>query len=128
MGFTIKYSITGEIKIEGTEDLEECGRILCDIKDELQGIGGGSIEFGPVAQLGEQLPCTEKDSGSTPDGSTKWSPEIIAQLEKHQKSGKFHPYTCGIHTQRALKPTENGWVCEEPSCTYKQKWFHPIFP
>lgn len=61
-----------------------------------------------------------------------WTPEQIAGLDKYQREGYFHPYTCpnrgdGAHRNRGLDlgtlvPTPNGWVCLD--CPYQQKWAH----
>lgn len=51
-----------------------------------------------------------------------WSDEDIAFLEKWQRDGAWHPYTCGGESCRAdLIPTREGWIC--PRCDYKQSWF-----
>ena len=57
--------------------------------------------------------------------TTPWSDEKVAQLNKNQKDGRFHAYTCPGNykvcaNQRELIATANGWVCQ---CgKYKQKW------
>lgn len=52
-----------------------------------------------------------------------WPPAIVADLNRHQRSLHFHPYTCpdAGHT---LLATANGWVCPE-GCDYTQDWAHP---
>jgi len=56
--------------------------------------------------------------------TTPWSDEKVTRLNKHQKDGRFHPYTCPgnykvCENQRELVATTNGWVCQ---CgKYKQK-------
>lgn len=56
----------------------------------------------------------------------------VANLDKHQTGGRFHPFTCanrgdGNHRVAygdlgALIPTVRGWVC--PFCDYTQDWAH----
>lgn len=56
--------------------------------------------------------------------------EQVDKLNKYQKSGKFHPYTCGgnrtdedhLDGEGILVATKYGWIC--PYCDYKQKWAH----
>lgn len=56
--------------------------------------------------------------------------EHIAALNEYQKSGKFHPFTCGgnrtdknhLDGEGILVATEDGWIC--PYCDYKQDWAH----
>lgn len=66
-----------------------------------------------------------------------WDDETIRRLNDYQRSGRFHPYTCGndrsnsAHTRQAkasgdepglLVATRDGWRC--PACKYKQTWAH----
>lgn len=67
-----------------------------------------------------------------------FTPEEIAILNEHQRTGEFHPYTCGgnrgdeAHRKYAkehgdrdwglLVATEEGWKC--PVCGYRQNWAH----
>ncbi len=50
--------------------------------------------------------------------------EQVRRLNKWQKSGKIHPFTCGgsDNCRSILIPTNNGWIC--PNCDYKQDWCH----
>ena len=56
----------------------------------------------------------------------KKTKEEVDALNEYQKSGKFHPYTCGgnrtdekhLDGQGILIATEDGWVC--PYCEYRQ--------
>jgi hypothetical protein len=67
-----------------------------------------------------------------------WSQEQIDALNRYQREGNFHPFTCGgnrsdaAHKRYAeehgdrdwglLVATPEGWVC--PVCGYKQNWAH----
>ena len=60
-----------------------------------------------------------------------WTKEQVAELQRHQNLGIFHPYTCGTkgcktkdeyHGNSILIPTEYGWIC--PNCDYTQDWAH----
>lgn len=47
----------------------------------------------------------------------------IESLNAYQKSGVFHPFTCGGEGCReTLTATPDGWIC--PKCDYTQKWAH----
>lgn len=60
----------------------------------------------------------------------------VEALNKHQKSGRFHPFTCGRSSEKCeanieprdykkdgvLIATENGWIC--PCGDYTQNWAH----
>ena len=62
-----------------------------------------------------------------------WAEETVKGLEKYQRDGRFHPYTCPnrsleTHPYRAgdrdfgmLVPTTEGWVCRD--CDYRQDWY-----
>ena len=49
-----------------------------------------------------------------------WTKDEVKQLEGRQTTG--HPYTCPEHSNNALEPTTEGWVC--PNCDYTQDWCH----
>ena len=67
-----------------------------------------------------------------------WTPEQVEALNKWQREGPFHPFTCGgdrgdeAHRKYAeqnndpdfglLVATPEGWKC--PVCDYKQDWAH----
>lgn len=70
-----------------------------------------------------------------------WTEEQVNELNKQQKSGKFHPYTCDRKAKECevdmgpietrdwskdgiLIATTEGWVC--PCGKYKQNWAHGI--
>lgn len=57
--------------------------------------------------------------------------EEVQSLNDYQKSGVFHPFTCGsgrrtdadhLDGEGLLVATENGWVC--PYCDFTQNWAH----
>jgi hypothetical protein len=50
-----------------------------------------------------------------------WTPEQVAQLNRYQKLGVMHPFTCP-HGHGELIATPSGWICA--SCTYTQNWAH----
>lgn len=60
----------------------------------------------------------------------KWTQEQIEALNRFQKSGSFHPFTCGgnrtdekhLDGEGILVATEDGWIC--PYCDYRQDWAH----
>ncbi len=50
-----------------------------------------------------------------------WSKSQVDALNRSQKSGYFHPFTCGNDKCRCdLIATANGWIC--PQCDYTQDW------
>lgn len=59
---------------------------------------------------------------------TPWSAEQIEALNRYQKIGLMHPYTCGenrkdenhLDGEGVLIATVNGWIC--PYCDYRQDW------
>lgn len=58
-----------------------------------------------------------------------WTDEQVENLNKYQKAGAFHPFTCGnngmpgYHAgQSDLVATKAGWIC--PLCDYTQDWAH----
>lgn len=67
-----------------------------------------------------------------------WSPDQVDALNRYQRQGNFHPFTCGgnradkAHRDWAMKngdryqgllvATAKGWVC--PVCGYTQDWAH----
>lgn len=54
-----------------------------------------------------------------------WTPEQVANLNRFQKFGAFHPFTCPGHEgdgDRALVATPDGWICRH--CDYRQDWAH----
>ena len=54
-----------------------------------------------------------------------WQKELVSTLNKYQKNGLFHPYTCG-KCKSNLVATEKGWICPEEGCGYIQDWAHHI--
>ncbi|MBO0719048.1 MAG: hypothetical protein J2P55_17195 [Rhizobiales bacterium] len=56
-----------------------------------------------------------------------WSTDEIAALNRYQRRGMFHPFTCPHHTgmegdDRMLFATRDGWICAH--CDYRQDWAH----
>ncbi|WP_340667950.1 hypothetical protein [Bradyrhizobium ottawaense] len=54
-----------------------------------------------------------------------WTPEQVDALNRFQRLGVFHPFTCpDPHdgADRALVATRDGWVCCH--CDYRQDWAH----
>lgn len=67
-----------------------------------------------------------------------WTAEQVEALNSFQRSGQFHPFTCGsdrgddVHRRIAkergdsddglLIATVDGWRC--PACDYRQAWAH----
>ena len=54
----------------------------------------------------------------------------VDKLNEYQKSGEFHPYTCGkcpsLGIQSNLIATIYGWKCSREGCDYIQNWAHEI--
>jgi hypothetical protein len=54
----------------------------------------------------------------------------VESLNVYQKSGMFHPFTCGgdrtdenhLDGEGLLVATEEGWYC--PFCEFRQSWAH----
>jgi hypothetical protein len=63
-----------------------------------------------------------------------FTPEQVAEMEKYQRAGEFHPFTCGNRGDGKhgdidgdtgiLVPTVRGWICRY--CDYTQGWAHPF--
>lgn len=66
-----------------------------------------------------------------------WTQEQVDALNAYQRSGQYHPFTCGRDRGNAahrayadergedlgqLVATVNGWKC--PVCDYRQEWAH----
>lgn len=58
-----------------------------------------------------------------------FTPDEVESLNAYQKSGVFHPFTCGTkekHTNNrdsdVLQAESDGWHCV--SCDYHQIWAH----
>ena len=61
-----------------------------------------------------------------------FTPDMVAELEKHQRERQYHPFTCanrgdGKHGDidgdtGILVPTVRGWICRY--CDYTQDWAH----
>ncbi|MCP9209524.1 hypothetical protein [Streptomyces cucumeris] len=57
-----------------------------------------------------------------------WSTEEVGTLNRFQREGGMHPFTCGaLHggdQSPALLATPLGWVCPVLACEYTQDWVH----
>ena len=54
-----------------------------------------------------------------------FSSEQVDALNRYQRSGVFHEFTCAEHhdgADRTLVATRQGWIC--PHCDYRQSWAH----
>lgn len=54
-----------------------------------------------------------------------WAPPQVDALNRFQRHGAFHPFTCPEHhggADRTLFATRDGWRC--PHCDYRQDWAH----
>ncbi len=66
------------------------------------------------------------------DQKTVFSADEVERLDRHQKAGRFHPFTCpnrgdGNHRDNGIDlggliPTTRGWICQY--CDYTQNWAH----
>jgi hypothetical protein len=71
----------------------------------------------------------------TIDGPTfvaaPWTDEQVANLNRYQRAGVFHPFTCGRRDEHRDNPgvlvaETDGWHCPAAGCTYRQEWAHPF--
>ncbi|MEU8902151.1 hypothetical protein [Streptomyces mirabilis] len=59
-----------------------------------------------------------------------WTPEQVAALNRFQREGGMHPFTCGgdhAPGSPALVAYTDGWRCPQPygeACDYRQDWAH----
>ncbi|MWA08808.1 hypothetical protein [Streptomyces sp. BA2] len=57
-----------------------------------------------------------------------WTPEQVDALNRFQREGGMHPFTCGnehpAHPNAILEATESGWRCHVLGCDYEQDWAH----
>lgn len=57
-----------------------------------------------------------------------WTPEQVAALNRFQREGGMHPFTCGYehpaHPNPILQATKNGWRCYVTGCDWEQEWAH----
>lgn len=60
-----------------------------------------------------------------------FTPEQVVALNRFQRDGRFHPFTCGsgrrtdsahLDGNGILVASEQGWHC--PYCEYVQDWAH----
>lgn len=60
-----------------------------------------------------------------PSIKAPWPDDFIKRLRRWNSCGYAHEYTCGEEGCRApLRPTTDGWVCDEEGCGYTQDWAH----
>lgn len=52
-----------------------------------------------------------------------FSTEQVKCINNYQKSGKFHPFTCG-ECGNDLIAIEEGLICPTETCEYTQDWVH----
>jgi hypothetical protein len=50
-----------------------------------------------------------------------WTDEQVRNINAWQKSGKIHPFTCGV-CRADLVATTQGWKCNTRNCNYAQTW------
>lgn len=56
-----------------------------------------------------------------------WTDEQVHNLNDHQQSGFYHPFTCNCPNGRnVLVATTDGWVCPNSKCGWEQTWAHAI--
>jgi hypothetical protein len=60
-----------------------------------------------------------------------WTDEQVANLNRYQRAGVFHPFTCGRRDEHRDDPgvlvaERDGWHCPAAGCTYRQTWAHPF--
>ena len=51
-----------------------------------------------------------------------WRPDEVEALNKYQKSGVMHEFTCKEHSHEVLIATIDGWICPHQFCYYAQDW------
>jgi hypothetical protein len=72
----------------------------------------------------DALSCAD---AAPPDGKARapFTPEQVESLNAYQRSGDWHPFTCG-RCGAALAADTHGWLCPTPACLYQQDWAHPF--
>jgi hypothetical protein len=60
-----------------------------------------------------------------------WTDNQVANLNRYQRAGMFHPFTCGRRNQHRDNPgiliaERDGWRCPADGCDYRQTWAHPF--
>lgn len=53
-----------------------------------------------------------------------WTEAQVSALNRFQKSGVMHSFTCRAHTSVDLTATGAGWVCGVEGCDTLQQWAH----
>jgi hypothetical protein len=71
----------------------------------------------------------------TTDGPTvtaaPWTDDQVANLNRYQRAGIFHPFTCGWRDTHRDNPgvlvaERDGWHCPAAGCSYRQTWALPF--
>lgn len=60
-----------------------------------------------------------------------WTDDQVANLNRFQQVGVFHPFTCGRRDEHGDDPgvllaERDGWHCPAAGCGYTQTWAHPF--
>jgi hypothetical protein len=60
-----------------------------------------------------------------------WSDDQVDNLNRYQRAGLFHPFTCGRRDDHRDDPgvlvaERDGWHCPAAGCGYRQTWAHPF--
>jgi hypothetical protein len=60
-----------------------------------------------------------------------WTDDQVDNLNRHQRAGLVHPFTCGRREHHRDHPgvlvaERDGWHCPAPGCGYRQTWAHPF--
>ncbi|MFF1284352.1 hypothetical protein ACFVY4_26870 [Streptomyces sp. NPDC058299] len=58
-----------------------------------------------------------------------WTDDQVANLNRYQRAGVFHPFTCGRRDEHRSDPgvlvaERDGWRCPAADCGYRQTWAH----
>ncbi|MBP5896387.1 hypothetical protein [Streptomyces scabiei] len=76
--------------------------------------------------LNAHLPTTAPTIVAAP-----WTAEQVVNLNRHQRAGFVHPFTCGRRGHHPNNPgvlvaTTEGWHCPADACGYRQGWAFPF--
>jgi hypothetical protein len=60
-----------------------------------------------------------------------WTDGQVANLNRYQRAGVFHPFTCGRRDEHRDDPGvlvagRDGWTCPADDCDYRQAWALPF--
>lgn len=58
-----------------------------------------------------------------------WTEDQVANLNRYQRAGVCHPFTCGRRDEHRDDPGvlvagRDGWTCPADGCDYRQGWAH----